>query len=587
MESTSSGSANSPSANLVSDQGAKAPRSYWFALAFISMGVTMVMIDATIVNVAIPQVTADLNLQPTDILWINSIYALVFAALLISMGKLADSIGRRLVFVLGVAIFVIASLIAALAPSGEVIIAGRAIQGVGGAMMITASLSLLNSMFRGKDRAIAFAIWGAMVGTVAALGPLLGGFLTSEYSWRWAFAINVPIAVVSIAGALALAPEAKDTTSKRGLDLPGVLLSALGLGALIFALIQGQVFGWWAPKNPDLAIGAISWPLTSISPVPVALLISVVSITAFVVVERRRASADKVYTLDLDLFKVRTFAWGNLTGLCIMFGEFGIILTLPIYLQNGLGFSALKAGCTTAFIMVGALLAAPASGRLTQAKGPMFVVRTGLLIEGLAMAAVGLTYAPDTSQWAYVPWLALFGVGVGLGTAPLVNVILRDVPVDKSGQASGTQSTSRQVGTALGVAILGAVLWTSLGSTLTADLQQPQVGLSAQEAQKVADSIVASSGVTINANAEAVPPQELIGATYGPAVQQAAEDAFARSTAAATYVGAGFVLLGLLATLGRTRRREDADGGANPADSSTGHASSGTTQRASSSTVSV
>jgi hypothetical protein len=203
------------------------------------------------------------------------------------------------------------------------------------------------------------------------------------------------------------------------------------------------------------------------------------------------------------------------------------------------------------------------------------------------MAAVGMTYAPNTSQWAYVPWLALFGVGVGLGTAQLVNVILRDVPVDKSGQASGTQSTSRQVGTALGVAVLGAVLWTSLGTTLTTDLQQPQVGLSAQEAQKVADGIVASSGVTINANAEAVPAQELIGATYGPAVQQAAEDAFARSTAAATYVGAGFVLLGLLATLGRTRRREDGDGEVEPTTSPADHASAESAQRDTSSTVAV
>ena len=538
----------------------KAPRAYWFALGFISMGVTMVMIDATIVNVAIPQVTADLKLVPTDIQWINSIYALVFASLLISVGKLGDSIGRRLIFVMGVTVFVLASVIAATAQTGEVIIAGRALQGVGGAMMITSSLSLLNTMFRGKDRAIAFAIWGATVGTVAALGPLLGGFLTSSYSWRWAFLINVPIAIVSITGALLLAPESKDTISKRGLDLPGVLLSSFGLGALIFGLIEGQNYGWWAPRGSDIAIGPFSWPIEAISPVPIAFALSLLALFLFIRIESSRAAEDQVITLDLTLFKIRSFAWGNLIGLCIMFGEFGMILTLPIYLQNGLGYTALKAGVTTAFIMVGALIAAPASGKLTQVRGPLAVVRAGLILEVIAMIGVGATYSADATQLQFAPWLLLFGAGIGLGTAQLVNVILRDVPVNKSGQASGTQSTSRQVGTALGVAVLGAVLWTSLGSNLTTALQKPEIGFSAQQASGVSDAVVQSSGVIINANPEAVPADQLISAQYGEAVQTAAEESFATATAYATYVGAGFVAVGVLGTVvGMRRRRDESD----------------------------
>jgi EmrB/QacA subfamily drug resistance transporter len=541
-------------ADLATSEAPKTPRSLWYALGFISMGVTMVMIDATIVNVAIPQVSADLNLVPTDIQWINSIYALVFAALLITMGKLGDSVGRRRIFLTGVTIFVLASVIAATAQSGQVVIAGRALQGIGGAMMIPASLSLLNTMFRGRERAIAFAIWGATVGTVAALGPLLGGYLTSTYSWRWAFLINVPVAIISVIGVRLLAPESKDTESRPGVDLPGVLLSALGLGALIFGLIEGQNYGWWAPRGDNIAIGPFSWPFTAISPVPVAFVISAIAIYSFIVVEKRRAAAGRIFTLDVTLFSIRSFSWGNIIGLCIMFGEFGMILTLPLFLQNVLGYTALRAGATTAFIMVGALIAAPASGSLTQKKGPLFVVRLGLSIEVVAMIGVGLTYSSSASQWGFAPWLALFGAGIGLGTAQLVNVILRDVPVMKSGQASGTQSTSRQVGTALGVAILGTVLWTSLGSLLTTNLQT-QAGLSPQQAQQVSDQVVSSSGVTINS--VDVPPNRLLVAQYGPEVEATAQEAFAQATARATFVGAGFVAVGVLGTLVGMRRRED------------------------------
>ena len=549
-----------------SEDAVKTPRSLWYALGFISMGVTMVMIDATILNVAIPQVSADLKLVPTDIQWINSIYALVFAALLITMGKLGDTIGRRRIFISGVVIFVVASLIAATAQSGETVIAGRALQGIGGAMMIPASLSLLNTMFRGRDRAIAFAIWGATIGTVGALGPLLGGFVTSNYSWRWAFIINVPVAIISIIGVRLLVPESRDTHSRRGLDIPGVALSAIGLGALVFGLIEGQNYGWWTPRGNDVSLGPIAWPIDAISPVPVAFLISALALYAFIKVEAARAAADRVFTLDLTLFKIRSFSWGNLVGACIMFGEFGMILTLPLFLQNVLGFTAMKAGATVAFIMVGALIAAPASGKLTQLRGPLFVVRLGLTLEVIAMVGVGMTYSANATQWQFAPWLMLFGAGIGLGTAQLVNVILRDVPVDKSGQASGTQSTSRQVGTALGIAILGAVLWTSLGTGLASDLQS-SAGLSAQEARQISDQVVQSAGVTINSID--VPPQALLDVQYSPEVQQAAKESFAAATAQATYVGAGFVAVGVLGTIIGMRRREDEqdhpdDGSATP-----------------------
>jgi EmrB/QacA subfamily drug resistance transporter len=531
-------------------------RRRWFGLAALSTGVTMVMIDATIINVSLPAITAELGLMPTDLQWINSIYSLVFAALLITMGRMGDAIGRRKTFLAGAALFVTASLIAATAQSGEMIIAGRAIQGIGGAMMIPASLSLLNAMFRGKDRAIAFAVWGATVGTVAAIGPLLGGYLTTTFSWRWAFFINIPIAAISLIGVTLLVRESRDEHAVRGVDVAGVLLSAIGLGALVFGLIEGQNFGWWKPRG-DVALGPIEWPFTAISPVPVAFVVAFVALLTFVRIERSRAAAGRSVILDLKLFHIRSFAWGNAVGLCIMFGEFGMLLTLPLFLQNVLGYTALAAGATTAAIMVGALLAAPSSGRLTQSRGPVFVVRLGLTLEAIAMIGIAFMYQPDATQWMFVPWLLLFGVGVGLGTAQLINVVLRDVPVEQSGQASGTQSTSRQVGTALGVAVLGAVLWSSLAGLLPTQLSET-ASMDAATAQQVSDEIVNSSGVTINS--VDVPPEALVASRYGDEAGQAAAQAFSTATAYASLVGAGFVIVGIIATFVGFRRQPGDDG---------------------------
>jgi EmrB/QacA subfamily drug resistance transporter len=505
-----------------------------------------------------PAIAADLALVPTDIQWINSIYALVFASLLITMGKTADVVGRRRIFLTGAVLFVAASMIAATAQAGEVLIAGRALQGVGGAMMIPASLSLLNTLFRGKDRAIAFAIWGATIGTVAALGPLVGGFLTTALSWRWAFLINLPVAALSIIGVLLLVSESRDDKATKGFDIAGVLLSAIGLGALVFGLIEGQAFGWWAPQG-DVAIGPLTWPFSSISPVPVAFALSALLLFSFVRVEAARAARGQAVVLDLSLFRIRSFAWGNVIGMCIMFGEFGMILTLPLFLQNVLGFTALKAGVTTAAIMVGALVAAPSSGRLTQARGPVFVVRLGLTLEVIAMIGIAAMYSADATQLDFIPWLLLFGVGVGLGTAQLINVVLRDVPVAKSGQASGTQSTSRQVGTALGVAILGAVLWTTLGGLLPGTLEA-ETSRDPVSAQAITDEVVASSGVTINSID--VSSDQLLAERYGPDVARAAAEGFSQATAVATLVGAGFVAVGVLGSFVGFRRRTDDDGAA-------------------------
>jgi EmrB/QacA subfamily drug resistance transporter len=547
MDTTADAPAENPGSEIEAPATGKGTgRSKWIALSFISLGVSMAMIDATIVNVAIPVISADLSLTPTDIEWVNSIYSLVFASLLITMGKLGDVVGRRLMFVLGAAVFLASSTIAARANAGEILIFGRFLQGIGGAMMIPASLSLLNSMFRGKDRAIAFAVWGATIGAVAAAGPLLGGWLTTDFGWRWAFLINIPIATLLIVGTLLLVPESKDPNAKRGFDVVGCLTSAFGFGLLVFGLIEGQRYGWWAPLGSP-QIGPWDWNVSAISPVPIAFLLSVILIGTFVLVERRRAEQDKVVLLDLELFKIPTFAWGNLAGALIMFGEFGMLLTIPLFLQNVLGFTAIGAGTTLVFIMLGALVSTPPSGRLVNKFGAIQVVRIGLVLEIVAMIVLGTRFGIETNTWSYAPWLFLFGVGVGLSTAQITNVILRGVPVHKSGQASGTQSTSRQLGTALGVAVLGATLWLSLADGLESKLEQ-QTDLTATERTEVTRSVVDSTGVVLG---------PLRADPETAEIARIADEAYAESTARAVWVGAGFMSLGLAGTFLMRRRNED------------------------------
>ncbi|MDA2988979.1 MAG: MFS transporter, partial [Actinomycetota bacterium] len=219
----------------------------WVALLFLALGVAMIILDATVVNVAIPTMVRDLNLSTNDAEWINAAYSLTFASLLIFFGRLADRFGRKLLFIIGIVSFVGASVLVAASDSAATLILARALQGVGAAMILPSSLSVINAVFVGKARAVAFAVWGGTIGGMAALGPLVGGWLTTYYSWHWAFLINVPIGIIVLIGVLAVVPETRDVHGRKGIDIPGTILVTLGLLGIVFALIEGQRYGWWAP----------------------------------------------------------------------------------------------------------------------------------------------------------------------------------------------------------------------------------------------------------------------------------------------------------------------------------------------------
>lgn len=520
-------------------------RLRWIGLVFISIAVSLIIVDSTIVNVAIPAVVDDLGITSTEVQWVQESYTLVFAALLLVFGSLADRFGRRRVMVVGVIVFAASSVLAASAPDGGILILARLAQGVGGAMILPTTLSIINATFRGRERGIAFAVWGSTIGGMAAVGPLLGGWLTTEFSWRWAFGINIPLGVLIVTGVLLTVAETRSDRTDR-IDVVGAVLSVVTMGSLVFGLIEGRTYGWWlVDERPRIGDGA--WPL-DLSPIPFAFALALIGLVAFILWGVHRERAGRSTLLALRLFSIPSFRNGNIAAAVVALGEFGIILALPLWLQFVLGFDALQTGLLLLALALGSFLASGVAGATSGRIAPVWIVRAGLLAEIVGVAGVGLVIAPDASWVPLIPFLFVYGLGVGLATAQLTGVVLADVPVADSGAASGTQSTSRQLGAALGVAILGTVLFTSTAGILGASLDDR--GLPAGQRDEIVSTVVDSAGAAIS------------GLDARPDTADIADDAkaaFSDGTRFAAWTAAGFLAVGLLSTiaLGRGGSKRD------------------------------
>lgn len=504
-------------------------RRRWFGLVAIALATALVVLDITIVNVAVPTIITDLGASATQAQWVQEAYTLVFAALLLTAGRIGDRVGRRRVLLVGIGIFVAASVLAALAPTPGLLITARMLQGVGGAAIFPATLSLISATFVGRERGVAFAVWGSTIGGMAALGPLLGGWLTTEASWRWAFGINVPLGALVVAGIVAFAAESRDADSRPGIDVAGALLSAAAAAALVFALIEGRTLGWWAVREPP----GPWWP-GPLSPVPYLLLASGLLVAAFVVHQRRRAAAGRVTQLDLSLFAIPSFRRGNVAALTVSLGQFGILFALPLWWQNALGYTALQTGVALLPLALASFVAGGVGGVLTDRYGPARAVQLGLACELAGVAWLAAVIAVDTPWWATVPALAGYGFGVGLATAQLGNVVLADVPPSASGQASGTETTAQELGSALGIAVLGTVLFTELGRSLTERLG------AAPGTAGLVDAVRESAGGAI-AGLAADPATA--------AVADAARAALTDGARTAAWTASAFLALGLVASL--------------------------------------
>ena len=524
------------------------PAHGWIPMVFIGMGTALIIMDATIVNVSLPSMIADLGLSSIDAEWVNAIYSLTFAALLIVFGRIGDRVGRRRIFTLGALVFVAASIYAASSRSGDHLITARALQGIGGAMMSPSSLSLVNSLYAGRARNIAFAIYGSIIGGMAALGPLVGGYLTTNFSWTWAFWINVPLGIVVIVGALRYVPESKDPGDTKGLDVAGTILSALGIGLIVFGLIEGRNYGWTRIEE-DTSLFGVDFSVGQVSPVAIALGAGLLCLLLLYLVETRRTAAGKSALIDFGLFRIATFGLGSAAALIVSLGEFGILFSLPLFLQSVLGYTALGAGALLATLAIGSFVSAPTAASLANKYGPRFVARMGMGLEVVGIVGLGATISPSSPAWQMMIWLVIYGMGVGYASAQLTGLILADVPVRQSGQASGTQSTARQIGAAMGTAILGTVLFVSLNAQTAAQVED--LGVPAGASEQVADVVEESAGTVIPSLDE--PPGS-------PEIQEAASQAFADSFRVTAFVAGGFVFLGLLATIALPKpvgRRED------------------------------
>lgn len=508
-------------------------RTKWLGLVTISLAVAIIIADSTIVNVAIPSIVNELKISSTQVQWVQESYTLVFAALLLMFGTIADRIGRRKLLIIGVIIFALSSVLAALAWSGDILIGFRVLQGVGGAMILPSTLSIINANFRGRDRAIAFAVWGSTIGGMAAVGPVLGGWLTTYFSWRWAFGINVPFGILILIGIALYVLESREPDA-RGIDIVGAVLSVVASGALVFGLIEGRTYGWWlADKVPD--IGSWKWPF-ELSPIPIVFLIAVLAIAGFIGWGIHRERAGKNTMLAFGLFRIASFRNGNIVAMIVSLGEYGIILSLPLWLQNVLGYDALQTGFVILALAIGSFVASGIVGSYANKVSPVWIVRFGILAEITGIMIVALFISPTSQWWQIALGLFIYGFGIGLATAQLTGVILVDVPVEKSGQGSGTQSTSRQIGSALGIAILGTILFTSVGASLQSRIADSPL----PEASKtqIVDAVVDSAG-------NAIPGLEAKSAD----IYLEAQEAFSDGTRYSAFAAAGFLAIGLLATI--------------------------------------
>ena len=405
----------------------------WWTLVAVCLGTFMLLLDITIVNVALPAIQVALKSSFSDLQWIVDAYALTLAAFLLTAGSLADMFGRRLLYLVGLVLFTCASALCGFAVNTVMLQLSRALQGVGGAIMFAVSLALLADAFRGKDRGTAFGVWGAVTGLAVAIGPLLGGALTSGLSWRWIFFVNVPIGVAAVVIAVTRVAESRSPHASRP-DWAGFALFTVALSSLVYALIESNQ----RSLTDGLVLGCFA--------------AAAVLLAAFVIVELRSAQP----MFDMKLFRLPTFSGGSVAAFGLSASIFSMLLYLVLYLQDILGYSPLATGLRLMVISGGILTTSTVAGRLTSRVPIRLLIGPGLLLVGVGLLLMrGLDAG---SAWTHlIPGMIVGGVGVGLVNPPLASTAVGVVPPQRAGMASGINSTFRQVGIATGIALLGTL----------------------------------------------------------------------------------------------------------------------------------
>src|SRR5215216_2438504 len=425
-------------------------RNPWLILFVLCGAIFMLLLDTTIVNVAQQKIKEGLNADFSQIQWILDSYILAFAVLMLSFGRLGDIYGRKKMFVTGMAVFIAASGLCGIShwianligiSGATALIFSRVLQGIGGALMMPQTLSLITVAFPPQKRGAAMGVWGSVVALGAVLGPLLGGYIVTDYPWEWVFLINIPVGIVAILATLAVVPESRDPLASGKLDWGGLIFSAVAIFALVYALIEGPKFGWASLQTIGL------------------LLVSAAVFAIFVWWERRIADP----MVKLELFGIRNFWVANVIGLAIPFGLFGIFFPMTVFLQGALGMTPLEAGLTMMPMSLMLMFVAPVSGRLSDRIGARWILTTGITLVTVGILFITSRVSATTDWRTLLPALVITGTGMGMTFAPMTAAAMSQVPPRISGSASGILNTSRNIGQLLGIAVLGSVLQSRLG----------------------------------------------------------------------------------------------------------------------------
>lgn len=439
----------------------------WWTLAAVCVGIFMLLLDLTIVNVALPQIAHDFHASLSDLQWVIDAYALTLAALQLTAGSLGDLFGRRTVFAIGIAVFTLGSLLCGFSTGSPFLIVARVFQGIGGATMFATSLALLSGAFSGRERGVAFGVFGAVSGVAVAVGPVLGGVITSGISWRWIFFVNLPIGVLALLGTVLRVEESRSPHARRP-DLPGFVLFSAALGLFVFGVIETTHRSWGAP----LVVGCLAGAAT--------LLVG------FLAVELRSREP----MLDLSLLRVPTFTGGLIAALGLGASIFSLFTYLVLYLQVDLGLSPLQSGLRFLVVSGSIFVSASIAGRLTSSVPAKWLLVPGFALIGTGTLLLGAIHVGGS--WTdLIPGFVVGGIGAGCVNVPLSSTAVGVVDPSRSGMASGLSSTMRQVGVATGIAVLGSIF---AGTARAAVVEQLSRGPLHAEAAGIAAAVVTGGG---------------------------------------------------------------------------------------------
>lgn len=513
----------------------------WLPLIVLSLALMIIVVDTTVLNVSIRNILEDLNTNVQGIQWVISAYSLTLAAFTVTGGRLGDLFGRKRMFVIGAILFAIGSLVTSLAPTIAWVIIGNAlIEGLGAALMMPATASLLVSTYRGKDRAIGFAVWGGVAAAGAALGPIVGGYLTTNFSWRWAFRINLVVVVLLLIGTRFI-KESREKSEKIELDVMGILLSSVGLTSLVYGFIESSSYGWFHATK-DFALFGHSFAPLGLSVTPIAIVLGIILLVVFGWWEQRHELRGHTPLVSLALFKNKQFTFGASVTALLALGQTGLVFAIPIFYQSVRGLDAFHTGLGLLPMSLGIMIGAPSSLKFIKRFTPKHVSQFGFVLMTLGMLDLAAVLSPESTVWSLAFGLGLYGLGTGFAMSQLSNLTLSAVSVQQSGEASGVNSTIRQIGASFGSAIIGAALIATLTSSMVKKIEANTVIPNPAKPQIIAGVREAGS------NIEFVTPKEhqVVPPRIAHEITKNTHQATVEGNKVALLFAGGFAVLALL-----------------------------------------